>query len=212
MAMAILDAGREIHLCQSGLRANDGEYQSGSRCWASFVAEVPDARDIAPVVSEVREALKQRGKWFWAAHRAPQRRNSGPYGDGLTTLPDGGTIYVSHDITEQLSAQRARADTETKYRMLIEQVAAISYIAELGINGQWLYVSPQVETMFGYSAEEWLSSREIGYVTPYRRSPHHSCRGRSLRTRRTLPGRISRYTQRRADHVGQRHGGRGAWQ
>jgi len=106
---------------------------------------------VAPVVSEVREALKQRGKWF------------GPltvhHSDGtvvrtemaVTALPDGGTICVSHDITEQLSAQLARADTETKYRMLVEQVAAISYIAELGINGQWLYVSPQVETMFGYS-------------------------------------------------------------
>src|SRR5258708_15099448 len=40
--------------------------------------------------------------------------------------------------------------------MLVEQVAAISYIAELGIHGEWLYVSPQVETMFGFSAEEWL--------------------------------------------------------
>src|SRR5258708_35475824 len=40
--------------------------------------------------------------------------------------------------------------------MLVEQVAAISYIAELGIHGEWLYVSPQVEMMFGFSTEEWL--------------------------------------------------------
>jgi len=73
-------------------------------------------------------------------------------------LPDGGTICVSRDITERVSAQRARAEAEIKYRMLVEQVAAISYIAELGAQGQWLYVSPQIETMFGYSADEWLST------------------------------------------------------
>src|SRR5260221_12912410 len=41
--------------------------------------------------------------------------------------------------------------------MLVEQVAAISYIAELGMHGEWLYVSPQVATMFGFSPEEWLT-------------------------------------------------------
>src|SRR5258708_3676187 len=76
----------------------------------------------------------------------------------VTALPDGGRICVRRDITDRVSAQRARDETEIKYRMLIEQVAAVSYIAELGINGQWLYVSPQIETMFGYSAEEWLSN------------------------------------------------------
>jgi len=30
----------------------------------------------------------------------------------ITTLPDGGTICVSGDITERVSAQRARAETE----------------------------------------------------------------------------------------------------
>src|SRR5258708_17377901 len=76
----------------------------------------------------------------------------------VTALPDGGRICVRRDITQRVSAQRAQAETEIKYRMLIEQVAAVSYIAELGINGQWLYVSPQIETMFGYCAEEWLSN------------------------------------------------------
>jgi PAS domain S-box-containing protein len=155
--MAILDAGGKyiyVNPAYARMMGNTNREAVLGKSWR----EIPDARDVAPVVSEIREGLKQRGKWF------------GPltvhHGDGtvvrtemaLTILPDGGTICVSHDITEQLSAQRARVDTETKYRMLIEQVAAISYIAELGINGQWLYVSPQVETMFGYSAEEWLST------------------------------------------------------
>src|SRR5436309_11813853 len=112
--------------------------------------EVSDDRDVAPIVSEVREALKQRAKWFGplTVHRSDG--TVVPTEMAVTTLPDGGTICVTRDISERVSAQRARAETEIKYRMLIEQVAAISYIAELGIHGQWLYVSPQVEKMFGY--------------------------------------------------------------
>ncbi len=47
-------------------------------------------------------------------------------------------------------------------------MAAISYIAELGMEGQWLYVSPQVETMFGFTADEWLAnSREwVKHIHP----------------------------------------------
>jgi PAS domain S-box-containing protein len=53
-------------------------------------------------------------------------------------------------------AEKAREEAETKYRMLVEHVNAITYIAEIGINGQWFYVSPQVETILGYTPDEWL--------------------------------------------------------
>jgi len=64
---------------------------------------------------------------------------------------------VARDIAERLATERARTETEAKYRALIEQVAAVSYIAEVGLHGEWRYVSPQVETIFGYTAEEWLA-------------------------------------------------------
>jgi PAS domain S-box-containing protein len=79
-----------------------------------------------------------------------------PVDMAVTALPDGGVVCVSRDMTAKREAENARAQAEAKYRMLVEQVAAISYIAELGIHGEWLYVSPQVETMFGFSTEEWL--------------------------------------------------------
>src|SRR5258705_9992901 len=74
----------------------------------------------------------------------------------ITSLPDGGVVCVSRDMTAKRDAENARAQAEAKYKMVVEQVAGISYIAELGIHGEWLYVSPQVETMFGFSTEEWL--------------------------------------------------------
>ena len=155
--MAILDAGgKYIYVNQVYARmiGNTNREALLGRSWR----EVPDARDVAPIATEVRESLKQHGKWFGPLTVHHSDGTVVPTEMAVTTLPDGGTICVTRDITQRVSAQRARDETEIKYRMLIEQVAAISYIAELGVHGQWLYVSPQIETMFGYSAEEWLSN------------------------------------------------------
>jgi len=43
------------------------------------------------------------------------------------------------------------------YRRLVERLPAIVYTAELGENGRWRYVSPQVEEILGYSPEEWVA-------------------------------------------------------
>jgi PAS domain S-box-containing protein len=61
-------------------------------------------------------------------------------------------IAIEHD--------RAKAElraAEARYRTLVERLPAITYIAELGAGGPWHYVSPQIETMVGFSPEEWLS-------------------------------------------------------
>src|SRR5882757_3826755 len=133
-----------------------------------FWQEVSDSHDVAPVTSGIREALKRHGKWFGTLTLHHRDGTVVPTEMAVTSMPDGGTICVSHDITERVSEQRARAETEIKYRTLIEQVAAISYIAELGTYGQWLYVSPQVESILGYSADEWLSNSRnwIDHVHP----------------------------------------------
>jgi diguanylate cyclase (GGDEF)-like protein/PAS domain S-box-containing protein len=41
------------------------------------------------------------------------------------------------------------------YRRLVERLPVIVYAAELGEHGKWRYVSPQVEEILGYSAEEF---------------------------------------------------------
>ncbi|MGA8621884.1 MAG: ATP-binding protein [Candidatus Sulfotelmatobacter sp.] len=55
---------------------------------------------------------------------------------------------------------RARAElsaAENRYRTLVERLPAITYIAELGPAGRWHYVSPQIESMLGFSPADWLS-------------------------------------------------------
>jgi len=46
---------------------------------------------------------------------------------------------------------------EDRYRTLVERLPAITYIAELGTSGPWHYVSPQIESILGFSPEKWLS-------------------------------------------------------
>ena len=50
---------------------------------------------------------------------------------------------------------------ENRYRTLVERLPAVTYIAELGANGPWRYVSPQIESMIGFSPEEWLADPSI---------------------------------------------------
>ena len=55
--------------------------------------------------------------------------------------------------------QQGRQEPESGYRLLIEQVPAITYMAERGADGRWYYVSPQIEPILGFTPVEWMSDR-----------------------------------------------------
>ena len=55
-------------------------------------------------------------------------------------------------------AHRPQSGFETAlYRQLIEQIPAITYVAERGAEGRWYYISPQVTQFLGFTPEEWRS-------------------------------------------------------
>jgi PAS domain S-box-containing protein len=70
-------------------------------------------------------------------------------------------IGTAQDVTEHRMAERRLAAREAQLRALVEQVPAIVYTAGLGPNAPWEYVSPQIETLLGYTAEEWAGRREL---------------------------------------------------
>ena len=116
-------------------------------------------RSYPAVIANVRRALA--GEAFssldeltglglcFETHWAPIRAENG--------IP-AGTIAVAVDVSERTRDERAREEAETLYRSLVEQLAAVTYIAELGVEGEWLFVSPQVESLLGYSAREWQAN------------------------------------------------------
>jgi PAS domain S-box-containing protein len=135
-------------------------HRSAQAMLGQYWVEMHSPSDVKPAEQSIREGLARDGKWFGPV---TIRRNGVPVPTELsiTKLPDGGVVTIGRDVSERQLVERSRQEAETKYQTLIEQVAAVSYIAELGIDGQWLYVSPQVATMFGFTADEWLAeSRE----------------------------------------------------
>jgi PAS domain S-box-containing protein len=105
----------------------------------------------------IRHSLRATGKW---SSQLSLRRPNGsrlPVEMIVTLMPGGGALCACRDLSERDVAEKARAQAEAKYRTLVEQVNAITYIAEIGIDGEWLYVSPQIESILGYKPEEWLA-------------------------------------------------------
>src|SRR3954447_20298153 len=50
---------------------------------------------------------------------------------------------------------------EAKYRTLVEQLPLVTYIDALTESATSLYASPQVESLLGYSVDEWLGDPEF---------------------------------------------------
>src|SRR5919201_3720920 len=61
------------------------------------------------------------------------------------------------------------------YRALVERIPGIVYAAALGEAGEWLYVSHQVESILGWSVEEWRADALMWY-----RQLHPDDRARAL--------------------------------
>jgi PAS domain S-box-containing protein len=114
-------------------------------------------QDLHKLEPEVRDALAKSGKW---SSQLTLLRPNGTFLSAemtISLMPEGGTLCACRDLSQHEEAERARAQAEAKYRTLVEQVNAITYIAEIGMNGQWHYVSPQIESILGYKPEEWLA-------------------------------------------------------
>jgi diguanylate cyclase (GGDEF)-like protein/PAS domain S-box-containing protein len=62
---------------------------------------------------------------------------------------------------ERHRGEETRRFTEQQYRSIVEHIPAITYIDALNENASAVYVSPQIESVFGYSQEEWLADPDL---------------------------------------------------
>jgi diguanylate cyclase (GGDEF)-like protein/PAS domain S-box-containing protein len=64
---------------------------------------------------------------------------------------------------------------ELDYQSILERIPAVTYVAGFGESGRWHYVSPQIESMLGFSASEWRNNPDLWF-----RQIHPQDRGRAL--------------------------------
>ena len=76
----------------------------------------------------------------------------------IATYRDGGrawhTAFV-RDITERLAAEARATEHESRYRDLVEHLPGVVYRAGVGRWAPTLYISPHLETLLGYTPDEW---------------------------------------------------------
>jgi len=83
------------------------------------------------------------------------------------------------DVSDRKEAERRQQRAEFRFRTLVEQLPLISYVDESeDPSSKPLYISPQIESVLGYSVEEWLSTPDL-----YADSIHEDDRERVLAER-----------------------------
>jgi diguanylate cyclase (GGDEF)-like protein/PAS domain S-box-containing protein len=119
------------------------------------------SRYIEPVLQQVIDSgqpvLDWRTNSLSNPGGAPVRLSSSffPVRNAQGQLLGVGCVVI--DETSRIMAEERLRAAETRYRTLIEHIPAITYTLSLN-NGNWTpYVSPQIESILGYTAEEYAA-------------------------------------------------------
>ncbi len=121
--------------------------------------------DKERVWAEVQGALGRGERYevgYGIRRRDGQLRRVKDYGQGVynergEVLALEGVVY---DVTERERAEERLREVETRYRTLVEQVPAVTYVQEAAGARAVTYVSPQIELMLGYRPEECIFDPE----------------------------------------------------
>jgi diguanylate cyclase (GGDEF)-like protein/PAS domain S-box-containing protein len=136
------------------------EYTSTPDLWMRILH--PDDREVVlaedlrtneagePFVMEYRQFARD-GHLVWIRDEATLVRDEG--GEPLYWLG------VQLDITERKRAEARLGDAEQRFRTLVDQIPAVTYIDPVDDPETSLYTSPQIEKMLGYTPEEWREEK-----------------------------------------------------
>jgi len=146
---------------ESVLGYTQEEYTSDPEFWKSILHPEDRERVLA-----TDERTGERGEPFDLEFRMIAKDGRDVWLRESRTLvraeTDGLQVWhgVMFDITELKHIEQARSEAEERYRTLVEQIPAVTYIDRVTDGpDEPLYTSPQIERMLGYSPEKWIEDR-----------------------------------------------------
>lgn len=125
-------------------------------------------RDLLPILLAVVALgwLGARTGFFQLTHDWLRGRFPGREDDillSLGTLTLGLTVFsmlrwreALREVAARNAAESRLREAEERYRTLVETIPAVTYIDLPDETSTTIYVSPQLETMLGYSADQWI--------------------------------------------------------
>ncbi len=103
-----------------------------------------------PFFQMEKRYIRKSGEVFWinlTASLIRDEKGNPLYGLGMI-----------EDISQRKRAEEAMRESEAKYRMLVEQIPAVTYIAARDNPSVALYISPKIEELLGYKSERFIEN------------------------------------------------------
>jgi diguanylate cyclase (GGDEF)-like protein/PAS domain S-box-containing protein len=87
---------------------------------------------------------------------------------GAPAPADGPDGDYGQLLEEFRSGQELLREAEVRFKLLVETIPGVAYIAEPGEHGAWLYISPRLRELLGYAPEEWIAEPTlwVGLIHP----------------------------------------------
>ena len=135
-------------------------YMDDPTLFGSLISE----KDRQRIWDEVQEAVGggERFRLHYAIHhrdgglRFVEETGQGVYDESGGVVAVEGLIY---DVTQRKRIEAAHREAEERYRTLVEQMPAVTYVDPVDDPDTSLYTSPQIERMLGYTPEEWMDGK-----------------------------------------------------
>jgi PAS domain S-box-containing protein len=88
---------------------------------------------------------------------------------------EGVLAIVARDISERITAERLLRESEARHRMLVE--SAYDLIAEIDLEGRYVYLSPNFDRQLGYAPEQLLGASWFDQLHPEDRASARAAMG-----------------------------------